>query len=138
MILDWRCQTPGRLAWSRVLAATRGLAEYAAWTGSAGQSLTWLQRAYAISPEGEDLRIVASGLYDKVRNDPRFRTGLEQAHTQIYARVRRASLGVAAVLLPGSADPGREPGDQRRGAGITLRLAGVRVGLPAARVEYAP
>src|SRR5712692_6088646 len=70
--------------------ATRGLAEYSAWTGSAEESLAWLERAYAISPEGEDWRIIASGLYDKVRNDPRFRAGLQRARTQIYDRVRRA------------------------------------------------
>src|SRR2546422_8697325 len=70
-------------------------AEYSAWTGSAEESLAWLERAYAISPEGEDWRIIASGLYDKVRNDPRFRAGLQRARTQIYDRVRGASLGVA-------------------------------------------
>src|SRR5256885_8017405 len=74
---------------------TRGLAEYSAWTGSAEESLAWLERAYAISPEGEDWRIIASGLYDKVRNDPRFRAGLQRARTQIYDRSRGASLGVA-------------------------------------------
>jgi len=76
---------------SPVLAA-RGLAEYAAWTGNPGQSLAWLERAYALSPEGEDFRAIASGLYDKVRNDPRFQAGLQQAHTHIYDRVRRARL----------------------------------------------
>ena len=54
-----------------------------------------MERAYAISPEGEDWRIIASALYDKVRNDPRFTAGLQRARTQIYDRVRRASLGVA-------------------------------------------
>jgi len=77
------------------VVVTRGLAEYSAWTGSAEESLAWLERAYAISPEGEDWRIIASALYDKVRNDPRFTAGLQRARTQIYDRVRRASLGVA-------------------------------------------
>src|SRR3989442_634692 len=77
------------------VVSTRGLAEYSAWTGSAEESLAWLERAYAISPEGEDWRIIASALYDKVRNDPRFTAGLQRARTQIYDRVRRASLGVA-------------------------------------------
>jgi len=77
------------------VVVTRGLAEYSAWAGSAEESLAWLERAYAISPEGEDWRIIASGLYDKVRNDPRFRAGLQRARTQIYDRVRGASLGVA-------------------------------------------
>jgi hypothetical protein len=65
---------------------TRGLAEYSAWTGSVEASLAWLERAYAVSPEGEDWRSIASGLYDKVRNDPRFQAGLQRARTRIYAR----------------------------------------------------
>ena len=78
---------------SSVLAA-QGLAEYYAWTGNAEESLGWLDRAYALSPEGEDFRMISSGLYDKVRNDPRFNAGLQQARTQIYDRVQRARLAV--------------------------------------------
>jgi eukaryotic-like serine/threonine-protein kinase len=78
---------------SPVLAA-RGLAEYYAWTGNADESLGWLERAYAISPEGEFFPVIASGIYDKVRDDPRFKPGLERVRTQIYDRVRRANLGV--------------------------------------------
>jgi tetratricopeptide (TPR) repeat protein len=70
----------------------RGLAEYYAWTGNAEQSLGWLERAYAISSSGEELRVLASGLYDKVRNDLRFKAGLQRVRAQIYDRVRRASL----------------------------------------------
>jgi len=84
--------TVGDSAFSPVLAA-RGLAQYYAWTGNAEESLAWLVRAYAISPEGEDYRMIASGIYDKVRNDPRFKTGLQRARTQLYDRVQRARLG---------------------------------------------
>jgi serine/threonine-protein kinase len=81
--------TVGDSTFSPVLAA-QGLAEYYAWTGNAAESLAWLERAYALSPEGEDSRVIASGIYDKVRSDPRFKAGVEAAHTQIYDRVRRA------------------------------------------------
>ena len=81
--------TIGDSIFSPVLVA-RGLAEYYAWTGDAEESLAWLERAYAVSPLGEDFRVIASGVYDKVRNDPRFKAGLQQVHTQIYDRVRRA------------------------------------------------
>jgi len=74
--------------------ATRGLAEYYAWTGNAEESLAWLERAYAISPEGEEVRTLASGIYDKVRNDPRFQAGLQRLRTKIYDRVQRARRGV--------------------------------------------
>ena len=84
--------TVGDSTFSPVLAA-RGLAEYHAWTSNAEESLAWLERAYAISPEGEDYRMIASSIYDKVRDDPRFKAGLQRARTQIYDRVRRASVG---------------------------------------------
>jgi serine/threonine-protein kinase len=84
--------TVGDSIFSPVIAA-RGLAEYYAWTGNAEESLAWLERTYAISPEGEDFRVIASGIYDKVRNDPHFRAGLQRARTQIYERLQRARLG---------------------------------------------
>jgi len=85
--------TVGDSIFSPTIAA-RGLAEYYAWTGNAEESLAWLERAYALSPGGEDFRVIDSGIYDKVRNDPRFKAGLQRARTQIYDRVRRARLGV--------------------------------------------
>jgi hypothetical protein len=78
---------------SPVIAA-RGLAEYCAWTGHAEESLAWLERAYALSPMGEDFHVLASGLYDKVRNDPRFKAGLQRARGRIYDKVQRARLRV--------------------------------------------
>jgi tetratricopeptide (TPR) repeat protein len=85
--------TAGDSLFNPVIAA-RGLADYYAWTSNAGEALAWLERAYAISPEGEDFRVIDSGLYDKVRNDPRFQAGLQRIRTQIYDRVRRARLAV--------------------------------------------
>ena len=71
------------------VVVARGLAEYYAWTGTPGEALQWLERAYAISPEGEDFTVLASGLYDKVRDDPRFRSGLQRIHVQVYDRIKR-------------------------------------------------
>jgi eukaryotic-like serine/threonine-protein kinase len=85
--------TVGDSIFSSAITA-RGVAEYYAWTGDAAESLAWLERAYAISPEGELLDAIASGIYDKVRNDPRFNAGLQRVHTQIYDRVQRARRGV--------------------------------------------
>jgi tetratricopeptide (TPR) repeat protein len=76
----------------RPVIAARGLAEYYAWTGNAGESLAWLERAYAISPEGEDFTLIASGIYDKIQNDPRFKAGLQRVHTEVYERVQRARI----------------------------------------------
>ena len=68
----------------------RSLSEYYGWTGNAEQSLLWLERAYAISPEGGDLHLIATGLYGKVRDDPRFKAGWQRIRTQIHERVQRA------------------------------------------------
>jgi tetratricopeptide (TPR) repeat protein len=73
------------------LTTARGLAEYYAWIGDVDQSLAWLERAFAISPEGEDYRVIASGVYDKVRNQ-RFQSGMDRIRAQIYDRVQRARL----------------------------------------------
>jgi tetratricopeptide (TPR) repeat protein len=74
---------------SGAVGPARGLARYYAWTGNAAESLAWLERVYAISPEGEDLVVIASGIYDKVRKDPRFSAGLARIHTQIHERIER-------------------------------------------------
>jgi hypothetical protein len=82
----------GDSTFSPVLIA-RGLAEYYAWTGDGEESLAWLDRAWALSPAGEDFRVIASGIYDKVWNEPRFKAGLQRARTRICERVRRPRLG---------------------------------------------
>jgi hypothetical protein len=68
----------------------QGLAEYYAWIGDAKASLAWLERAFALSSQGEDLRVFDSGVYDKVLSDPRFHAGLEASRGQVFARVERA------------------------------------------------
>ena len=93
----FRSGTAGDSSFSPVFAA-RGLAEYYAWTGDAEQSRTWLERAYALSPEGEDFRALASGIYDKVRADPRFQAGLQKIRAQSYERVQQAMRSFAEQL----------------------------------------
>jgi serine/threonine-protein kinase len=81
----------GDSVYSAVIAM-RGIATYNAWTGNAEQALAWLERAYEVSPEGEDFRVIDSGIYDPVRNDPRFRDGLERLRAQVYSRFRQETL----------------------------------------------
>ena len=95
-------RTAGDSIFSPVLVA-RALAEYYAWTGDAHESLAWLERAYDLSPDGELSTMVASGIYDNVRKDPQFRSGVERLHAQIYDRVRRASLVVGLRWAPRAA-----------------------------------
>jgi TolB-like protein len=68
----------------------RGLAEYDAVTGKSTESLAWLEQAYAYSPVGEDPQTIASGLYDRVRNDPRFNAGVKRIRAHIFDRVQSA------------------------------------------------
>jgi tetratricopeptide (TPR) repeat protein len=70
----------------------RSLATYYAWVGDVPQTLVWLQRAYALSPEGEDFRVIDSGVYDRVRTDPRFQAGLEQLRREMYEHLQREAL----------------------------------------------
>jgi tetratricopeptide (TPR) repeat protein len=79
----------GDSSYSPVLIA-RSLAQYYAWIGEAEQSLAWLERAYALSPVGEDFSMIASAIYDRVRADPRFQAGLQRLKVQIYDRVQSA------------------------------------------------
>ena len=78
--------------------ASRTLAEYFAWTGSAEESVAWIERAFAASPLGEDFRLSASGIYDKVRADPRFQPSLERARSRAHEQVERARRGFAEQL----------------------------------------
>jgi serine/threonine-protein kinase len=68
----------------------RTLAQYYAWSGDVGRSLAWLERAYALSPVGEDFTMIASPVYDRVRADPGFDAGLHRMYAQVYDRVRIA------------------------------------------------
>jgi tetratricopeptide (TPR) repeat protein len=78
--------------------ARRNLAEYFAWNGRVEESMTWIERTFAVSPLGEDFRLSASGLYDKVRADPRFQASLQRARSRALERVERARRGFAEQL----------------------------------------
>ena len=54
------------------------------------ESLAWLESAYALSPSGEDFRNLASGVYDRVRKDPRFAAVVRQIQSRIHDRVSAA------------------------------------------------
>jgi tetratricopeptide (TPR) repeat protein len=83
--------TAGDSIYSSVLAA-QGLAGYYAWTGSPVESLEWLERAFTISPLGEEYWTISSGIYDKVRDDLRFKGGFKRIQLQVHDRVQRARL----------------------------------------------
>lgn len=68
----------------------QGLAQYYAWVGNPDQSLAWMERTYAITPDGEDHPVFDTGLYDKVKDNPRFKAGMDRIRARIYDRVLAA------------------------------------------------
>jgi hypothetical protein len=81
------------------------LAVYYAWAGDAGESLTWLDRAYQLSPSGVESRVFASRLFDKAREDPTFVRAVERIHAQIWDRVQRAGEDAYGDLVRGQGRP---------------------------------
>jgi len=63
------------------------LAAYYARVGDSRHAAQWLERAHAISPNPIEFRILDSGLFDPVRDDPAFRGTLGRLHRQVYQRV---------------------------------------------------
>jgi serine/threonine-protein kinase len=70
------------------------LAAYYAWRGDAARSVHWFERAMAHSPMLHRWQL-QSGLFDRVRNQPEFRTGFARARERAEERLRarRAALG---------------------------------------------
>jgi serine/threonine-protein kinase len=63
------------------------LASFYARAGDAAEALGWLERAYQLSPSGVETWVLESALFDPVRNDPQFRTGIERVRARIWRRV---------------------------------------------------
>jgi TolB-like protein len=68
------------------------LATYYAWVGDAEMSLEWVRRAYELSPRGVEPRVIESALFERVREDPRFRLEVERVRAGIWDRVRTQSV----------------------------------------------
>ncbi len=65
------------------------VAAYLAWTGSPERAMPWIHRAYAHSPSGIDPRVLESGLFDGLLENPQLRRAVEDIRTRIWARVLR-------------------------------------------------
>lgn len=71
--------------------AYQALAIYHAWTGDVEGALHWMDRAWTASPAGVDLWYIRSGLFDRVRGDPRFQQRWEEIRAEVWDRVRSAA-----------------------------------------------
>ena len=67
-------------------AAPEGLGMYYAWVGDVDASLHW----YEAAPRVVWPRMLRSGLFDRVRDDARFRAGLDRLTERIRARLAQA------------------------------------------------
>jgi len=63
------------------------LAAYYAQRGDAARAAEWIQRAYERSPSGFEFRVIESGLFDPVRDDPRWQATLDSIHRRVFQRV---------------------------------------------------
>lgn len=73
------------------LPLLQDIVTYYAWLGDPKTALRWLERAFASSPFGLHPLIYDSGIFDRVRNDPAFRSGFERLRQAAWERVRRES-----------------------------------------------
>ena len=65
----------------------RDIAMFYAWIGDVDQTLDWLERGFAWSHNAVEFRFIDSGIFDKVREDSSFRSGLERIRTRMRERL---------------------------------------------------
>ncbi|MFC1791336.1 hypothetical protein ACFL0I_02580 [Gemmatimonadota bacterium] len=65
------------------------LAAYLAWTGNPERALSWIHRAYALSPSGIDPRVLESGLFEDLLGNAAMRREVAEIRDRIWARVQR-------------------------------------------------
>lgn len=73
------------------LPLLQDIVTYYAWIGDAKTALRWLEGALASSPLGLSPLLYDSGIFDRVRNEPAFRSGFERLRRAAWERVRRES-----------------------------------------------
>jgi TolB-like protein len=81
----------GRASW----ASPEGLAMYYAWVGDVDASLHWYEAAYRVVQP----RMLRSGTFDKVRNDARFRAGIERLTARNRGRLEQAIVQARSLTL---------------------------------------
>lgn len=67
------------------------LAVYHAWLGDAPGALRWIERAYAESPVGIEVRVLQSALFDRVRSAPGFERNVSKIRAGLWEAVERAA-----------------------------------------------
>ena len=75
------------------------LAAYLAWTGNPERALSWIYRAYALSPSGIDPRVLESGLFEDLLGNAAMRREVAEIRDRIWARVQREEAEAGTGLL---------------------------------------
>ena len=65
----------------------RDIAMFYAWVGDVDETLDWMERAVSWSHLAVDFRYIDSGIFDKVREDSSFRSGLERIRDRMRERL---------------------------------------------------
>ena len=71
----------------------RDISMFYAWIGNAGESLSWLERAFSWSHNAIQFEVMNSGVFDRVSEDPTFQAGLEGMRERIRERLLQAVEG---------------------------------------------
>jgi hypothetical protein len=92
------------------VVAAQELATYYAWAGDPEACLRYLRLAFERSPAGIDLRILQSGIYNRVRSAPGFQQELQRLQNGVWPRVleekeRLRSAEGSAPLAASQGDP---------------------------------
>ena len=69
----------------------RAIAMFYAWVGEVDQTLDWLERGFTWSHNAVEFRIMDSAIFDEVREDSSFRSGLERIRTRMRERLLEAT-----------------------------------------------
>ena len=76
------------------MVSYRDIATFYAWVGDVDEALAWMDRAFTWSHNAVEFRVLASGVFDKVRDDPRFQTGLQQIRNRMGERLIQVGMGL--------------------------------------------
>ena len=71
----------------------RDIAMFYAWIGEVDETLDWLDRAFLWSHNAVEFRLIDSAIFDEVREDSSFRSGLERIRTRMRERLLEALAG---------------------------------------------
>lgn len=69
------------------------VAVYHAFIGDADGAASWMRRAFDLSPNGVDMRLLGSALFDPVRQAPVFASTLTEVRSLAQERLRREPVG---------------------------------------------